>query len=52
MTDSMLAGEHLQSDYRAVHTFESLFNVDSLLSAGLEVRDAALGLAEGHRALR
>lgn len=33
------------------HTFECLLDVDGLLRTGLEVGNAALGLAEGHRAL-
>jgi hypothetical protein len=48
----MLACEHSGRGYRAMPTFKSLFDVDSLLSARLEVWDAAFGLAEGHGALR
>jgi hypothetical protein len=48
---AMSVCEHLGRDRGAVHTFKRLFDVDCLLSARLEVGDAALGLAEGHGAL-
>ena len=37
---------------RPIRTLKCLLDVDSVLCAGLEVRNAPLGLAEGHGALR
>lgn len=40
-----------KNKHNRVRTFKSLFDIDGLLCARLEVWDAALGLAKGHCAL-
>lgn len=45
---SALIKFYSEERFACFHTFESLLYVDGLLCTGLKVRDATIGLAEGH----
>lgn len=53
MTSDMISTRCFVQDWEKKNlTFKGLLNVDSLLGAGLEIRNVALGLAERHGPLR